>query len=464
MILEPRSGILLAMVADSQEFMADLRNIINSGQTLVDLIDELLGPTKESLDELDIPFIKEQFRTQLNHIIGYNDILQELAEESESTELLPDLEKISKAGKSILDIIDVRLSYSNFENISGNAEKKKSDEANSEKYIDTLPLGEGGEILVVDDDQSNQELLKRRLEKQGYMVHVLSDGNEVMAFLENNSIDLILLDMVMPGLSGIDTLKLLKADNKLHNIPVIMISGLDSMDKIVKSILLGAEDYIFKPFNPVLLKARINATLEKYRLRKQSALKLKVFISSPGDVNPERRKVQNILKTLNEELSGKIYLSAVLWEDEPLLASETAQSQIIAPNETDIYIAIFWSRFGTMLPENIVREDGSRYGSGSEFEFEDAIISYDKKKSPDILFYYKTIEPVIAISDRKRVMNALEQKDLLDNFMRKWFTTSDGKSIARVYHGFETIEEFEDLVYKHVKKLVLKKIDQEKNK
>jgi DNA-binding response OmpR family regulator len=444
--------------SDWKEFLNDLRNVLNSGRTLVELIDELLGSSKETLDDLDIPFIKEQFRTQLNHIIGYNEILMELAEEQERNDLMGDLEKIDKAGKSILDIIDVRFSIHTFDDTINETVSSTSGKTKTEDIESSL-LGVGGDILVVDDDSSNRELLQRRLEKQGYHINTLTDGDQIIDYLKENKPDLILLDMMMPNIGGKEALELLKADPVFRNIPVIMISGLDSMDQIVKCILLGAEDYIFKPFNPVLLKARINATLEKYRLRKQSALKLKVFISSPGDVNPERRMVQKILNHINEELSGEVHLSPVLWEDEPLLASETAQSQIIAPHETDIYIAIFWSRFGTMLPDNITRKDGSRYGSGSEFEFEDAINGYEKSKSPDILVYYKTIEPVVSLTDRKSVMSSLEQKELLDGFIKNWFSTADGKSIARVYHAFETIDEFEDLVYKHIKKLVLKKLE-----
>ena len=144
-----------------------------------------------------------------------------------------------------------------------------------------------------------------------------------------------------------------------------MLSALDDVNKIVQCILMGAEDYIFKPFNPVLLKARIGASLEKLRLRKQSVENLRVFVSSASDVTLERKIVKQVLRGLNDEFTGLIRLIPYLWEDEPLLGSETAQTQVIEPRDTDIYVAIFWARMGTPLPDHIRRPDGSRYDSGN---------------------------------------------------------------------------------------------------
>lgn len=146
----------------------------------------------------------------------------------------------------------------------------------------------------------------------------------------------------------------------------------------------------------------------------------------------------------------------ILWEDEPLLASETAQTQIALPRETDIFIGIFWSRMGTMLPEGIKRTDGSRYGSGTEFEFEDAVAGHDASGSPEILAYRKTCEPTVGLSKKDLVLDRLDQKERLDAFMRQWFTTEDGLSIARVYHAYETEEQLEELMEQHLRKLALK--------
>lgn len=126
-----------------------------------------------------------------------------------------------------------------------------------------------GIILVVDDNEMNRDLLSRRLQRQGHKVFMAIDGQDALASVQTQPFDLILLDIMMPGMNGYDVLERLKADPAYRHIPVIMISALDDIESVVRCIELGAEDYLFKPFNPTLLKARIGASLEKKRLRDQ---------------------------------------------------------------------------------------------------------------------------------------------------------------------------------------------------
>ena len=121
-------------------------------------------------------------------------------------------------------------------------------------------------ILVVDDNEMNCDLLTRRLEKEKYRVIVAEDGYRAFEELQSNDIDLVLLDIMMPKMDGYEVLERMKADDGLMHIPVIMITAVDELESIVKCIELGAEDYLSKPFNPVLLRARIGASLEKKRL------------------------------------------------------------------------------------------------------------------------------------------------------------------------------------------------------
>ncbi|MEG4109484.1 adenylate/guanylate cyclase domain-containing protein [Microcoleus sp. S13_C5] len=127
--------------------------------------------------------------------------------------------------------------------------------------------GDEGSVLVVDDNEVNRDLLARRLQRQGHLVTVAEDGLQALEMLRSDPFDLVLLDIMMPQMNGYQVLENLKADEKLRHIPVIMISAVDDIDSIVRCIELGAEDYLSKPFNPVLLKARISACLEKKRLR-----------------------------------------------------------------------------------------------------------------------------------------------------------------------------------------------------
>lgn len=121
-------------------------------------------------------------------------------------------------------------------------------------------------ILVVDDNDMNRDMLMRRLEKEKYKVILAADGQRALKELQSNKIDLVLLDIMMPVMDGYDVLERIKADEGMLHIPVIMITAIDDMESTIKCIELGAEDYLPKPFNPVLLRARIGASLEKKRL------------------------------------------------------------------------------------------------------------------------------------------------------------------------------------------------------
>jgi class 3 adenylate cyclase len=124
-------------------------------------------------------------------------------------------------------------------------------------------------ILAVDDDDLNRDMLMRRLDKLGYEVSEAANGREALAKLKDGAFDLVLLDILMPDLDGFQTLEFIKADPRLKHIPVIMLTALDDVDSTVRCIEAGAEDYVPKPFSPVILRARITASLEKKRLRDQ---------------------------------------------------------------------------------------------------------------------------------------------------------------------------------------------------
>lgn len=135
--------------------------------------------------------------------------------------------------------------------------------------LDTLPAApvQPAHILVVDDLEDNRAVLERRLRRQGHTVVAASGGHVALELLRRERFDLVLLDVLMPDLDGLAVLERLKADPALRDIPVIMISALDDVASVVRCIERGAEDHLPKPFDPVLLRARISACLEKKRLR-----------------------------------------------------------------------------------------------------------------------------------------------------------------------------------------------------
>ena len=123
-------------------------------------------------------------------------------------------------------------------------------------------------LLIVDDNEDNRYTLARRLKREGYaQLMFATNGREALDVLRNKPIDLVLLDIMMPDMNGYEVLEQMKADGRLRNVPVVMISAVDEIDSVVRCVELGAEDYLPKPFNATLLRARVGASLEKKRLR-----------------------------------------------------------------------------------------------------------------------------------------------------------------------------------------------------
>jgi sigma-B regulation protein RsbU (phosphoserine phosphatase) len=122
-------------------------------------------------------------------------------------------------------------------------------------------------ILVVDDLELNRDLLVRRMHRLGHATGVAVNGRIALEMLRAQPWDLVLLDITMPVMDGYDTLQQIRADAQLAQLPVVMISAIDDTDSVVRCLALGADDYVPKPFNPLVLQARIEASLAKKRLQ-----------------------------------------------------------------------------------------------------------------------------------------------------------------------------------------------------
>src|SRR5438034_7631542 len=118
-------------------------------------------------------------------------------------------------------------------------------------------------LLVVDDNSMNRIMLSRYITKLGYQATLVENGRQALEKLQGQPFDLVLLDVQMPEMDGYQVLEHLKADPRLRDIPVIMISAVEELESVVRCIELGAQDYLPKPFNPVLLRARLSASLER---------------------------------------------------------------------------------------------------------------------------------------------------------------------------------------------------------
>lgn len=255
-----------------EHLLPDLQKIHTAGGQLLALINEGLAPWKLETGRVDLDSMRLEMRTPLNLIIGYAELSQEMIEDSGNQRITSDLQKITAAAHNLLTMFNSQSFPAQINTSSrhsmpgGSAEATLGRGTTFIRKSDTAGSG-NGRILLIDDNEMNRNMLGRRLERLGHKVTEAENGLEGLSMLQTGDYDLILLDVLMPVMNGFETLSQLKADMRLRHLPVIMISAMDEIDAAVNCIEAGAEDYLPKPFNPVLLKARISASLEKKRLR-----------------------------------------------------------------------------------------------------------------------------------------------------------------------------------------------------
>ena len=282
------------------------------------------------MDPAALAHLRHELRTPLNHIIGYSEMLLEDSADGDPATLGPGLRQVHGAAQRLLAIINdlVRADAAHvdlaglsdalaeplqsvittvaelklqaaragaeragqdLDRVASAADALQSVITNGVSATDVQSAthaaaavhalsgaarAEAGAILVVDDNEANRAMLGRRLEREGHRVQLAAGGREALERLREQRVDLVLLDVMMPDMDGYEVLQQLKADAALRDIPVLMISALDEIESVVRCIELGAEDYLPKPFDPVLLRARIGACLEKKRLRDREAVHL----------------------------------------------------------------------------------------------------------------------------------------------------------------------------------------------
>lgn len=436
-----------------EEMLREAQAIASSGEHLVAMIEQHLGSAIRNMDELNLAAAQYQLRLQLNHIAGYSEMLTETAEEEGLRDLLADLAVIIAAEQRVVDVLEHDLQPEFLSSEPGDAHGGgAASNQHGQSELALSALAEGGKLLLVNSDASDRELLRRRLGRHRYSVTQVDSGDAAVALVDSGDFDLVLMDIDDDAV-GLDDLRRLKSGSSTRDVPVLVLSAADDVDRMVDCVIAGADDYLLAPIRPVLLLARIGAALEQVRLRRRFTRQLRVFISSPGDVIPERRVLKQVIQQLDDTYGHDVNLVPVLWEEEPLVASDTFQAQIVEPRDTDIYIAILWSRLGSPLPETMLRPDGTRYESGTAYEFEDAMQAFEESGRPAILLYRKTTTPVAELENRERVLERLDQMDRLGSYIDQWFRGPDGSYVG-AFHQFEDAGQLESMATTHIRKLV----------
>ena len=256
----------------------------------------------------DISSFRHSLRTPLNHIIGYSEMRREDASEQQpeiagaldeiheaAQELLQSIQKnlmpghqrveaealqtlqreadgpihrilgctaqlIDEAGFAAPDMLRIRGAAGV---LRGYLESARTAQLTSPEQSDDGPPQPAARLLVVDDDEGNRDILRRQLNRQGYSVEAAAGGAEALRRLAQTTFDLVLLDIVMPGMDGYQVLAEIKTDPRVGGVPVIVISALDEMQSVARCIEMGADDFVSKPFDRVILKARIGALLRR---------------------------------------------------------------------------------------------------------------------------------------------------------------------------------------------------------
>ena len=294
----------LAAIAGG-DLSADLDRVQAAARHLLELSGSLLAP--EAADDLlaggDVKAVQSKIchdlRNPLNVIKGYGEILQEDIADMGAGSAAPELTKLLGVANRLLDDLGSIVDFSR-EDAAGQG---TDNQAWSLAEHPQAPVGPGsedhrrkampGRILVVDDNESNRELLARRLGKDGHRIDMAEDGRRALEMVEEKAYDAILLDLMMPGLSGYDVLTRLKEQPRHADIPVIMISALNELDSVVRCIEAGADDYLPKPINATLLAARVDNSLERKQVRDRDRFYLR-------QIEEEKSKSESLLREVSD--------------------------------------------------------------------------------------------------------------------------------------------------------------------
>ena len=260
--------------------LPDCERIVSAARNLSGQVEQLIAaqagggsPGERQAQSFEQEW-RHDLRTPLNAVKGFGEILLEDLAGEQDDSVRRDLDRLLASTADLLSRLDQIVGCPAARSATGGGDSEEPT---------TMPAGliqtlrpdrdqpsvaaAPAYVLIVDDIEANRDVLSRRLTRDGYRVATASGGLDALTALASTEFDLVLLDLMMPDINGLDVLLRMKADERLRSVPVIMITGLTETASAIRCIEAGAEDYLPKPFNPVLLQARIHACIEKKRWR-----------------------------------------------------------------------------------------------------------------------------------------------------------------------------------------------------
>ncbi len=262
---------------------APLTGIRDASKSLLDFVNDTLDLNTLEAGILDPEMIDIGLRSTIDVVVSHAEALRAEIENAGWEDAMPDLQRILASTEQLLDLVGsvVDLSKMRFSDLGPQdaefeaaAGMPAMETVSPGQVVEAPHIVEQATILVVDDDELDRDVLYRRLSRLGHQVLLAQDGFQALDMMRQMQFDVILLEVLLPEMTGYDVLEEIKADENLRHIPVIVLSSLDGIDWVSRCIEIGAEDYIPKPVDPTLLQARIDASLEKKRFHDREVMYL----------------------------------------------------------------------------------------------------------------------------------------------------------------------------------------------